>query len=156
LRHHLTRVLPYKPEQLFALVADVERYPEFIRWVSGLRTWNRRADGEGCEVMDAEAQVKFSVVRERFATRVRLDEPDLTIDVDLLSGPFRKLVCHWRFRPHAKGCELGFEIDFEFRSKMLDVLLAANFDRAVDKLIGCFEARARVLYGDPPARAGGA
>jgi coenzyme Q-binding protein COQ10 len=151
LRHSLTRVLPYTPAQLFALVGDVERYPEFIRWVSALRAWNRRADGRGATLLDAEAQVKFSIVRERFATRVRLDDAAKAIDVDLLSGPFRKLESRWRFHPHARGCELSFDIDFEFGSRFLEGLLAVNFERAVGKIIGAFESRARFLYG-PAAR----
>ncbi len=147
MRHSLTRILPYQPEQLFALVGDVESYPLFVRWVSDLRTWNRRPDGQGITLLDAEARVKFSIVRERFATRVRLDEPGLAIDVDLLSGPFRKLESRWRFVPHATGCELAFDIDFEFGSRLLETLLAANFERAVGKLIACFERRAKQLYG---------
>ncbi len=147
MHHSLTRVLPYTPAQLFALVGDVERYPQFIRWITGLRAWNRRPDGEGVTLMDAEAQVKFSVVRERFATRVRLDEPALAIDVNLLSGPFRKLRNRWRFSPHPQGCELSFEIDFEFGSRFLENLLAANFENAVAKIVNAFERRAMSLYG---------
>jgi coenzyme Q-binding protein COQ10 len=147
LRHSLTRVLPFTPAQLFALVGDVERYPEFIRWVTSLRAWNRRADGEGATLLDAEARVKFSIVRERFATRVRLDDLAKAIDVDLLSGPFRKLESRWRFKPHAKGCELSFEIDFEFGSRFLEGLLATNFEKAVGKIVGAFEKRAKALYG---------
>ncbi len=147
MRHSLTRVLPYTPAQLFALVGDVERYPEFIRWVTTLRAWNRRPDGEGATLLDAEAQVRFSIVRERFATRVRLDELGKAIEVDLLSGPFRRLKCRWRFAPHAKGCELSFDIDFEFGSRFLEGLLAVNFERAVGKIMGAFEQRAKALYG---------
>lgn len=147
MRHSLTRILPYTPAQLFALVGDVERYPEFIRWVISLRAWNRRTGAEGVTTMDAEAQVKFSIVRERFATRVRLDEPFKAIDVELLSGPFRKLETRWRFRPHVNGCELTFEIDFEFGSRFLGGLLAANFDRAVARIIDAFDRRAKALYG---------
>jgi coenzyme Q-binding protein COQ10 len=146
LRHSLTRVLPYAPAQLFALVGDVERYPEFIRWITALRAWNRRPAGEGVTLLNAEAQVKFSIVRERFATRVRLDEPAGAIDVDLLSGPFRKLEGRWRFGPHARGCELSFYIDFEFGSRFLETLLADNFERAVVRIVAAFEKRARVLY----------
>jgi coenzyme Q-binding protein COQ10 len=147
LRHGLTRILPYEPRQLFEMVGDVERYPEFVPWVTRLRAWNQRADGEGVTVLDAEADVGFSIVHERFATRVRLDEPALAIDVELLSGPFRRLQNRWRFKPHPKGCELRFEIDFEFKSRLLQALLAANFHLAVARLVGCFEARARRLYG---------
>jgi len=146
-RHGLTRVLPYTPGQLFDLVGDVERYPQFVRWVCGLRTWNRREEGEGVVLLDAEAEVRFSIVRERFSTRVRLDEPALAIDVDLLSGPFRKLENRWRFKSHPAGAELTFDLDFEFGSRLLEGLLAANFHRAATRLVACFEARAKVLYG---------
>jgi coenzyme Q-binding protein COQ10 len=147
LRHSLTRVLPYQPGQLFDLVADVESYPQFVPWVTRLRTWNRRADGEGVTLLDAEAEVGFSIVHERFATRVRLDPAARAVDVDLISGPFRKLRNRWRFKPHPAGAELTFEIDFEFKSRLLAGLLAANFHRAVTRLVACFEARARALYG---------
>ena len=150
MRHSLTRILPYAPRQLFELVGDVERYPEFVPWVTSLRVWNRRAEGEGVTLLDAAADVGFSVVRERFATRVRLDQPALAIDVDLLSGPFRRLTNHWRFKEHPKGCELTFEIDFEFKSRLLQTLLAANFQFAVSRLVGCFEDRAAKLYGFHP------
>lgn len=147
MRHSLTRILPYAPRQLFDLVGDVDRYPEFVPWVTRLRSWNRRPDGEGVTLLDAEAEVRFAIVHERFATRVRLDAPALAIDVDLISGPFRQLKNRWRFAPHPTGCELGFEIDFDFRSRLLQALLAANFQRAVERLVRCFEDRARALYG---------
>jgi len=146
LRHSLTRILPYTPRQLFDLVGDVERYPEFVPWVLLLRTANPREDGEGISIIDAEAEVGFSIVHERFATRVRRDAQALAIDVDLISGPFRKLENRWRFKEHPRGTELSFAIDFEFRSRMLTALLAANFHHACNRLIGCFEARARALY----------
>jgi coenzyme Q-binding protein COQ10 len=147
LRHRLTRILPYTPRQLFDLVGDVERYPEFVPWVSRLTAANRRPDGEGASLLDATADVGFSIVHERFVTRVRLDEPALAIDVDLISGPFRRLKNRWRFASHPRGAELSFEIDFEFKSRVLTALLSANFHYAVHRLVGCFEARARALYG---------
>jgi len=147
LRHSLTRILPYQPRQLFELVGDVDRYPEFVPWVSRLRSWNRRPASEGVTLLDAEAEVRFAIVHERFATQVRLDEPALTIDVDLISGPFRQLKNRWRFASHPNGCKLTFEIDFEFKSRLLQALLAANFGLAVNRLVGCFEARAKTLYG---------
>jgi coenzyme Q-binding protein COQ10 len=147
LRHTLVRRLPYAAEQLFALVGDVERYPEFVPWVSGLRTWNRRQPGEGVTTLDAEATVRFAIIQERFATRVRLDRAALQIDVDLISGPFRRLKNRWRFRPEGEGTDLSFEIDFEFGSRLLEKLLAMNFERAVNALVACFERRARDLYG---------
>ena len=148
MRHALTRALPYEPRQLFDLVGDVERYPEFVPWVLRLRTWNPRAEGEGVSLVDAEAEVGFSFIHERFATRVRRDAPALAIDVDLLSGPFRRLQNRWRFEANPRGgALLSFAIDFEFKTRLLDALLAANLQRAVNRLVACFEARAQALYG---------
>lgn len=147
MRHELTRILPYQPEQLFELVGDVEQYPKFVPWVSGLRAWNRREVSPGVSSLDAEAQVGFSFLRERFSTRVVRDSAARTITVSLLSGPFRRLHNRWRFLDHPSGTLVEFEIDFEFKIRMLDRLLDANFDHAVNRLIACFDERARALYG---------
>jgi coenzyme Q-binding protein COQ10 len=144
--HRVVRNLPYTPEQLFELVGDVDRYPDFVPWVTTMRVRNRRQEGEAVSLVDAEAGVGFSFLKERFATRVRRDRGRLEIRVDLLHGPFRKLANRWSFEAQPTGCRVLFEIEFEFKSRLLDALLAANFNRAVDKLIGCFEARAAVLY----------
>lgn len=149
-RHAVTRVLPYAPEQLFSLVGDVEAYPRFVPWITGMRTWNARVDGSLSSI-DAEAQVGFSFLREKFATRVRRDAERLTVDVNLLYGPFKRLSNQWRFSPNGSGTTVEFSIEFAFKSRMLDALLAANLDRATDKLIACFEARARELHGAPAA-----
>lgn len=145
-RHHVERVLPYQPAELFRLVGDVRAYPEFIPWITAMRVTNEREAGEAVRTLDAEASVGFSFLRERFATRVTLDEPGLTVSVGLLRGPFRRLENRWGFQPHTVGTRLIFDIDFDFKSRMLDLVLAANFDRAVAKLIGCFESRAMALY----------
>jgi coenzyme Q-binding protein COQ10 len=149
-RHVVTRVLPYTPEQLFALVGDVEAYPQFVPWITAMRTWNGRQDG-AVSTVDAEAQVGFSFLREKFATRVRRDSEALTVDVSLLYGPFKRLANQWRFIPQGDETRIEFVIDFAFKSRMLDGLLAANLDRAADKLIACFEARARAIHGGLPA-----
>jgi len=146
----VTRVLPYTPEQLFALVGDVEAYPQFVPWITAMRTWNGRQDG-AVSTVDAEAQVGFSFLREKFATRVRRDSEALTVDVSLLYGPFKRLANQWRFIPQGDETRIEFVIDFAFKSRMLDGLLAANLDRAADKLIACFEARARAIHGGLPA-----
>jgi len=148
-KHSVSRVLPYAPEQLWALVGDVDAYPEFVPWIIGMRTWNARLESETVQAIDAEAQVGFSFLREKFATRVRRDAAARTVEVGLLYGPFRKLANRWRFSPHPLGALVEFDIDFEFKSRLLDGLLAANFHRAVDKLIACFDARAKALYGPP-------
>jgi coenzyme Q-binding protein COQ10 len=147
-RYQVSRLLPYTPDQVFALVGDVERYPEFVPWITAMHTGPARQEGEGISLVDAEASVGFSFLREAFATRVRRDAGERRINVSLISGPFRRLENTWLFRPHPKGCEVGFDIDFQFKAKMLDLLLKANFGYAVDKLIACFEARARELYGE--------
>ena len=149
MKHAVSRILPYTPEQLWALVGDVDRYPEFVPWITAMRTWNPRSEGETVALVDAEAQVGFSFLREKFATRVRRDSEARTVEVGLIYGPFRRLANRWRFSPHPLGALVEFDIDFEFKSRLLEGLLAANFHRAVDKLIGCFDARAKALYGPP-------
>jgi coenzyme Q-binding protein COQ10 len=145
-RHHVERVLPYQPDELFRLVGDVRAYPEFIPWINTMRVWNERELGEGVRTLDAEAAVGFSFLKERFSTRVTLDERAMIVRVGLIRGPFRRLENSWAFQPHPVGARLVFDIDFDFRSKVLDLVLAANFDRAVAKLIACFESRAMALY----------
>ena len=145
MRHALTRILPYSPDLLLELVGDVEQYPKFVPWVTGMRVWNRRDAEPGVTQLDAEAAVTFTFLREKFATRVRRDSNAPAIEVNLLYGPFRRLRNRWGFAPHPDGCEVTFEIDFEFKVPMLDRLLAANFDTAVAKLMTCFEDRAQQL-----------
>ncbi len=148
MRHALVRILPYSPEQLFALVGDVERYPDFVPWVTSMRVWNRREAEGGASQLDAEAGVGFSFLKEKFSTRVRRDPVRAEITVSLISGPFKHLLNRWRFSAHPSGTQIDFLIDFDFKSRLLQTILAANMQHAVERLIGCFEARARVLYGD--------
>ncbi len=145
----MTKVLPFAPDDLFGLVADVERYPEFVPWLTSMRTWNAHEIEPAVTSLDAEAGVGFSFLRETFATRVIRDANGRHIGVNLLRGPFRVLQNDWRFRPHAGGSLVEFSIAFEFKTRLLDAFLAANMDRAIDKLIACFEARALALYGAP-------
>lgn len=141
--------MPYSPAQLFALVGDVERYPEFVPGIASLRTWNARSLAPGVEVLDAEAGVGFGPFRERFATRVRRDGPAGRIEVDLLSGPFRRLKNTWTFTAGKDGgTDVTFDIDFELKSRLLERLLAANFPSAVGRVMAAFDARAAELYGE--------
>jgi coenzyme Q-binding protein COQ10 len=154
LRHHVSKLLPYTPEQLFQLVGDVDAYPDFVPWINAMRTWNPRSLSEGVDAVDAEAGVGFSFLKERFSTRVRRDARNRQIDVSLISGPFKKLDNRWRFLDAGHGCtRVEFDIDFAFKSRLLEALLTANFGHAVDKLMTCFEARAKSLYGAEPTRA---
>jgi coenzyme Q-binding protein COQ10 len=147
LRHVVTKILPYTPQQLFALVGDVEAYPEFVPWITSMRVWNRHDDGAGISGMDAEAGVGFSFLRERFSTRVKRDANVGQITVSLIHGPFKHLLNRWTFSDDPGGAKVDFYIDFEFKSALLTGLLTANFARAVERLMTCFEDRARVLYG---------
>jgi coenzyme Q-binding protein COQ10 len=150
LRHAVVRILPYAPDQLLDLVGDVDAYPQFVPWIRAMRTWNRRESAPGLRDLDAEVQVGFSFLKERFSTRVRRDANTRTITVSLLHGPFRRLLNHWRFSPHPNGTQVDFDIDFEFKSPLLDRMLKANFEHAVERLIACFEGRAAQLYGGRP------
>ena len=145
--HRVTRILPYAPEDLAKLVADVESYPAFVPWITSMRVWNKRDEAPGVRLLDAEAGVGFAFLNERFSTWVRHDIHAPKVEVGLIRGPFKHLKNRWEFHPHPDGARLEFFIDFAFKSRMLDMMLHANFDRAVDKLIQCFEGRARALYG---------
>ncbi len=144
--HHVERILPYTPDEVFRLVGDVKRYPEFVPWITSLIATRPGPTPEGGDRLSAEARVGFSFVNEAFSTRVARDPQARSITVSLIRGPFRRLENQWRFEPHPTGVKVIFDIDFEFRSPLLDGLLRANFERAVDKLIGCFEGRAAALY----------
>lgn len=145
--HRVTKILPYAPDQLAELVADVRAYPEFVPWVTALRTWSPREESAGVSLLDAEAAVGFSFLTERFSTWVRHDRNRDMVEVGLIRGPFRHLNNRWEFFPDPAGTRLEFMIDFAFKSRLLDGMLQANFDRAVSKLMVCFEARAAALYG---------
>ena len=142
--HRQTAILPYTPEQMFDLVADVKRYPEFLPWVTGARIRHRSET----EIV-ADLLVGFRMIRERYTSRVILDRPS-RIDVTYTEGPFRYLENHWNFAPRPDGCEIEFFLDFEFRSRLLQRLIGVLFNEAVRKMVSAFESRARRLYGDPP------
>ena len=141
--HRETRLFPYTPAQVFDIVADVQRYPEFLPWCVGARVFPRERDA-----FDAEVLVGFRFIRERYRSRVRLARPE-SIDVTYTSGPFRHLANNWRFKPAPEGCQVDFFIEFEFRSAMLQRLIGALFHEAVRKMVTAFEGRARQLYGAP-------
>ena len=147
MRYHVERILPYTPDQLFALVGDVARYPDFVRWINHMDAGAAVDLEPGVTQLDAEASVGFSFLKERFSTRVRRDANRRIIDVSLLSGPFKHLYNRWKFQAHPDGAQIVFDIDFAFKSILLDAMLKANMSVAVDKLISCFEDRAKVLYG---------
>jgi coenzyme Q-binding protein COQ10 len=141
-RHSETRHLPYTPEQMFQLVADVGRYGEFLPWVSATRV---RSNSE--TEMVADMIVGFKGLRETFTSKVAKERPG-HIRVDYLDGPLKYLNNDWTFRPDGQGGTLvDFCVDFAFKNRMFELLAGQVFDRALRKMIGAFEERAAALYG---------
>jgi len=143
-----TRCLPYSAEQMFDLVADVARYPEFLPWVVATRV--RSDDGEE---MLADMLVGFKALREKFSSRVLKQRPG-RLEVIYIDGPMRDLDNLWHFRPLPQGgCEVDFSVEFSFKNKMFEMLAGQYFDRAFRKLVAAFEARANELYGSSSSSA---
>lgn len=141
-RHSESRHLPYTPDQLFELVADVERYDEFLPWVVAVRV---RSSSETETV--ADLVVGFSAFKERFTSRVTKHRPR-HICVDYIEGPLKYLKNEWRFEPAGDGgTEVHFSVDFAFKSRLFESLAGQMFDRALRRMTSAFEARAAALYG---------
>lgn len=141
-RHAETRHLPWTPDQVFDLVADIERYPQFLPWIQALRITRREGD-----VVTADMVVGFKMVRERFTSRVTLERP-AHIHVDYISGPLKYLKNDWNFRAGPDGgCLVDFSVDFEFKSRMFERLAGMFFHEAFRRMVGAFETRAAQVYG---------
>ena len=143
--------MPFTPQQMFDLVADVEQYPLFLPLCEALTIRCREKRGTST-VLVATMVVGYKAIREAFTTRVTLMPSGPAVLVEYLDGPFRRLENRWRFDPIPGGCEVDFFIDYEFRSVLLGTLVGALFDRAFRKFAEAFEGRARVVYGVPAAR----
>ncbi|HWA48190.1 MAG TPA: type II toxin-antitoxin system RatA family toxin [Dongiaceae bacterium] len=144
--HTERRILPFTPEQIFELVGDVARYPEFLPWCTGARIREKQVTPTG-EAMVADLMIGFKMVREKFTSRVTLDRPNLRIDVEYINGPFKHLINHWTFSPTASGqCQIDFHLEFEFSSLVLQKLIGVLFHEAVRRMVAAFEARAHKLY----------
>ncbi|GJE42236.1 type II toxin-antitoxin system RatA family toxin [Methylobacterium soli] len=145
----ITRAVRHSPEQMYDLVADVERYPEFLPLCESLRVLRRQdGPGEGTQVLVAEMGVGYKAIRERFTTRVSLDRPGLRITAEYIDGPFRHLENRWAFKPGPNGgCHVEFFITYEFKSFALGLLMGKMFDRAFRKFTDAFESRADRVYG---------
>jgi coenzyme Q-binding protein COQ10 len=145
-----TRRLPHSAEKMFDLVADVERYPEFVPFCEMLVVRGRRSEGER-EVLVADMTVGYKLVRETFTSKVTLDRPALDIRADYLDGPFRSMENSWTFVPLPEGgCEISFCIMYEFRSRALAVLMSALFDRVFRTFADAFQKRADQIYRAAP------
>jgi coenzyme Q-binding protein COQ10 len=143
--HAERQLVPYSPEQLFDLVADVARYPEFLPWCVGARIRSRSE----AEIV-ADLTIGFGPFRESFTSRVALDRPR-RVGVRYERGPFRYLNNTWEFMPHPNGTEVAFFVDFEFRSRLLQAAIGVVFNEAVRRMVNAFLKRAREKYGPPPA-----
>jgi coenzyme Q-binding protein COQ10 len=141
--HAEKRRLPYTPEQLFDLVADVEKYPEFLPWCISSKITKREGN-----IFYADLVIGYKLVREKFGSRVTLERPG-SIHVEYLSGPMKYLSNHWRFIPEKHGtCTIDFYVDFEFRNLVFRKLMGLFFNEIVRRMVGAFESRAQALYGE--------
>jgi len=141
--HSETRIVPYPAELMYAVVSDVEKYPQYLPWVQALRILSRRENG-----LTAEMAVGYGALRERYTSDVRLDPKIHRIDVAQIKGPFKTLENHWQFTPRGEGCEVTFSILFEFKSRLLHSLAGDKFEKVMLKMADAFEARAAAL-SDP-------
>lgn len=146
-----TRRVHHAASEMFDLVADVERYPEFVPLCQSLRV-RKRMQEDGKDIIVADMTVAYKLVRETFTSRVTLDRANLEILVEYLEGPFRRLNNRWRFRPAGeRACDVEFYIAYEFRSRTLGMLMGAVFDAAFRRFASAFEQRADQVYGTQPA-----
>lgn len=144
-KHHETRILPYTPGDMFILVADVERYPQFLPWCLDLHLRGREKD-----TLWAEMTVGYRFVRERFYSKILLDSPH-HIEIMYLGGPLRHLSNHWNFAPgpNGCGCRIDFAIDFAFKNPLFERLSEALFTTLFTRMVAAFERRAATLYATP-------
>ena len=144
-----SRPVRHSVGEMFDLVADVERYPEFVPLCKALRVRNRRLETDGRETLVADMTVGYKLIRETFTSRVALDKPNLKLRVEYIDGPFSRLENIWTFRdePEGDGARVGFFIDYEFKSRTLGMLMGAMFDAAFRKFASAFEQRADAVYG---------
>lgn len=139
--HSEKRIIAHRPEELFALVADVRKYPEFLPWCLAARIRSHDEDK-----MVADLIIGFQMFKEHFTSFVELDRDALQIHVEYAEGPFKYLKNEWIFVPHPDGCEVDFYVDFEFRSRLLQTVIENLFTEAVKRMVRAFETRADALY----------
>ncbi|GGC55737.1 type II toxin-antitoxin system RatA family toxin [Chelatococcus reniformis] len=146
-----TRDVAHTPDQMFDLVADVERYPEFLPLCTGLTVLRRQTDENGVETLVARMGVGYKSISESFTSRVTLDRTHMKIVVEYVDGPFRQLTNRWTFKESPKGCLVAFFITYEFRSRMLSMLMGSVFDKAFRRFAEAFERRAGEVFGPAAA-----
>jgi coenzyme Q-binding protein COQ10 len=142
--HSESRIVPYTADVMYAVVADIERYPEFLPWVVALRVKSRASEGPR-EILQAEMAVGYRALRERYTSKVTLDPAARTIDVVAIQGPFHRLENHWRFVPDDAGSRVDFRVVFEFSNRLLQAAAGSAFEKVLMKMTDAFEARAASL-----------
>jgi coenzyme Q-binding protein COQ10 len=143
--HKETRIVPYTSEQMYSVVADMERYPEFLPWCADLKVIKREREG-GAEIALAEMSVDYHGLKERYVSRVRLDPAAGMIEAKHVEGPFKRLDTRWRFVPLREGCEVHFLTDFAFRSVLLSTIASVAFGFVSARMAEAFIRRADALY----------
>ncbi|RJL06105.1 type II toxin-antitoxin system RatA family toxin [Paracoccus aestuarii] len=153
--HQDSRNLPYSARQMYDLVADIDKYPQFLPWNSAARIRSRQTRPDGAEEIAADLVISFKVFREKFGSRVVLWPEDangrLKIDTEYLDGPFKYMRSGWSFKDRPEGgCHVDFYVDFEFKNAILQRLIGVVFNEAMRRIVRAFEDRARKLYGETP------
>jgi coenzyme Q-binding protein COQ10 len=150
-RHQETRIVPYTADDMFAVVADVERYPEFLPWCAALTVLKRETEGD-VEFLTAEMGIAYHGLSERYVSRVGLDRKAGTIEAVHVKGPFKRLDTRWQFVPLRNGSEVRFAIDFAFRSAILSAVAGVAFGLVAARMAAAFIHRADALYGSKLAQ----
>jgi coenzyme Q-binding protein COQ10 len=145
--HSESRALPYTPQQMYDLVADVGSYPQFLPWTAAARVRQVTVQADGSQVMEADLVISFKVFRERFGSRVVLWPEEKRIETEYLDGPFKYMRSSWRFEETEEGCIVHFDVDFEFKNMILQKAAGLFFYDAMQRIVRAFETRARELYG---------
>ena len=143
--HAETKYLPYTAKEMFDLVADISSYPEFLPWCSAARVRQKIQKGEVTQI-EADLVISFKVFREKFGSRVILDTSKFTIETDYIDGPFRYMHSVWSFEKLGQGCEVKFNVDFEFKNAVLQSIIGLVFNDAMQRIVRAFERRAADLY----------
>ena len=144
--HSESRYMPYRAEQMYALIADIEAYPHFLPWCTLCRIRKDKRDAKGRGIIDADLMISFKVFREQFGSRVTFDPDSWEINVVYLDGPFNHLLNKWRFTPKSNGCIVDFHVDFELRNRTLQKIIGVAFGDAIQRIVRAFEDRAAELY----------
>ena len=143
--HSETKYLPYTAKEMFDLVADISSYPEFLPWCAAARIREEVQKGQ-VQQIEADLVIRFKVFREKFGSRVLLDASNYIIETDYIDGPFRYMHSVWSFKNCEEGCEVKFDVDFEFKNAMLQSIIGLVFNDAMQRIVRAFERRASDLY----------